>query len=103
MLNTNLICAMATINSVLPTAEVAIQTKNWYNCRMLIDSGSESSIISDYLIRRLNLKRKTANLFIKGISDGESLSKGTIDIISNPKKDIKYIRLTALITSNNPR
>lgn len=98
-------CSIDTVNSLLPTAVVLIKSKfgEWLTCRLLIDSGSESSIISDNFARKLNLKRNRASYVIRGISEGESVAKGIVDLfIKSRKSTSNHINVKALVMSEIP-
>jgi hypothetical protein len=58
------------IKTLLCTAIVKIKSnQKWYNCRALIDSGSQRSLISSAFCKKLNLKTTTTNHKIRGINN----------------------------------
>ncbi|GFS74770.1 integrase catalytic domain-containing protein [Trichonephila clavipes] len=77
--------SIQTYFSLLPTLSVNIKKKNWgENCqvRVMTDSGSESTFISEKCLKLLGLKRKkNARFQIKGLQDSKiAMTKGCVEI-----------------------
>lgn len=70
---------------LLPTARVIIRNKFGQSCigRMLLDSGSNGSMISESCVRRLNLSRINARYPVKGIAS-KSTTRGLTTIEISP-------------------
>lgn len=96
--------------AVLPTAIVNVldgqNTKQ--QCRVLLDSGSQRSFITESCMQRLMLKRRNAKLSVSGIGDSKSgYTKGIVSLIVTPRiNDTPCLQIEALIlpklTSKQP-
>ncbi|GFQ85683.1 DUF1758 domain-containing protein [Trichonephila clavata] len=69
--------------SLLPTIRVNIKNILGENCqvRVMTDSGSESTFISEKCLKLLGLKRKNARLQIRGLQDSNiAMTKGCVEM-----------------------
>lgn len=97
--------------SLLPTALVRVQdvTGKYQPCRMLIDSGSQASFISEECIQRLGLKRQYAKIAVHGIGSAKSANtKGKVTLLMSSRFDLtQQIQIQAYIitklTSSQPQ
>ncbi|GFS92171.1 hypothetical protein TNCV_1113161 [Trichonephila clavipes] len=75
--------SIQTYFSLLPTLSVNIKNILGENCqvRVMTDSGSESTFISEKCLKLLGLKRKNARFQIKGLQDSKiAMTKGCVEI-----------------------
>ncbi|GFW41822.1 DUF1758 domain-containing protein [Trichonephila clavipes] len=75
--------SIQTFLSSLPTLSVNIKNILRENCqvRVMTDSGSESTFISEKCLKLLGLKRKNARFQIKGLQDSKiAMTKGCVEI-----------------------
>ncbi|GFQ97220.1 DUF1758 domain-containing protein [Trichonephila clavata] len=75
--------SMQTNFSLLPTIRVNIKNILGENCqvRVMTDSGSESTFISEKCLKLLGLKRKNARLQIRGLQDSNiAMTKGCVEM-----------------------
>ncbi|GFS94546.1 DUF1758 domain-containing protein [Trichonephila clavipes] len=84
--------SIQTYFSLLPTLSVNIKNILGENCqvRVMTDSGSESTFISEKCLKLLGIKRKNARFQIKGLQDSKiAMTKGCVEIdlvsLHNPK------------------
>lgn len=97
--------------AILPTALVNVYDgfKNKQTCRVLLDSGSQCSFITESCVQRLQLKRSNAKLTVSGIGGCKTgYTKGSVSITITPgNRDEPLIRIEALIlpklTSKQPQ
>ncbi|GFQ68434.1 uncharacterized protein TNCT_267791 [Trichonephila clavata] len=95
--------------SLLPTIRVNIKNILGENCqvRVMTDSGSESTFISEKCLKLLGLKRKNPRLQIRGLQDSNiAMTKGCdeMDLVSlhDPKVNYQLKRkLTESLNSNS--
>ncbi|XP_043496402.1 uncharacterized protein LOC122520377 [Polistes fuscatus] len=79
--------------SLLPTAIVAVYDINHepIDCRVMLDSGAQDSLISEHCIKKLGLKRNRSNTSIEGIGASNVVqSRGSLYINIESKKDSSY-------------
>ncbi|GFS52442.1 integrase catalytic domain-containing protein [Trichonephila clavipes] len=75
--------SIQTCFSLLPTLSVNIKNILGENCqvRVMADSGSESTFISEKCLKLLGLKRKNARFQIKGLQDSKiAMTRGCVEI-----------------------
>ncbi|GFV74015.1 uncharacterized protein TNCV_4939531 [Trichonephila clavipes] len=75
--------SIQTCFSLLPTLSVNIKNILGKNCqvRVMADSGSESTFISEKCLKLLGLKRKNARFQIKGLQDSKiAMTRGCVEI-----------------------
>ncbi|GFW02285.1 integrase catalytic domain-containing protein [Trichonephila clavipes] len=75
--------SIQTCFSLLPTLSVNIKNILGENCqvRVIADSGSESTFISEKCLKLLGLKRKNARFQIKGLQDSKiAMTRGCVEI-----------------------
>ncbi|GFQ88956.1 hypothetical protein TNCT_243171 [Trichonephila clavata] len=75
--------SIQTYFSLLPTIRVNIKNILGENCqvRVMTDSGSESTFISEKCLKLLGLKRKNARLQIRGLQDSNiAMTKGCVEM-----------------------
>ncbi|GFV45899.1 DUF1758 domain-containing protein [Trichonephila clavipes] len=101
--------SIQTYFSLLPTLSVNIKNILGENCqvRVMTDSGSESTFISEKSLKLLGLKRKNATFQIKGLQDSKiAMTKGCVEIdlvwlhdpkVKLPVKAYVLEKLTALL------
>lgn len=82
---------------------------NMHPCRVLLDSGSQCSLVSEAFVNRLRLKRRNAKISLSGIADSQAGStRGMVNLeLSSRFDNNNFIKIQALIlktlTSNIPQ
>lgn len=97
--------------NLLPTAIVNVPDLygSMHACRVLLDSGSQCTLVTESFVDRLHLKRRNARIALCGISDSKAgFTKGVVTISLHSRFDKnKFINVHALIlkdlTSNIPQ
>ncbi|XP_054713576.1 uncharacterized protein LOC129223037 [Uloborus diversus] len=83
-------------SALLPTAVVKINDSSGQaqDCRILLDSGSMASFISESCLQRLNLKRKNARISINGIGGSKTdTTRGVVNLTIHSKTQEKAPKL----------
>ena len=77
---------------ILPTALVDFYTKDFgkTTCRVLLDTGSQASFISEDCLRRLNLVRSNVRIPVQGIASSQTYSKGIVRAVIGSKVNPEY-------------
>ena len=65
---------------------------NLHNCRALLDSGSQSSFVSESLIKRLGLKSSTTNVKVCGLANSSSHIKSFCNLSISPRLNNRFIK-----------
>ncbi|XP_055916090.1 uncharacterized protein LOC129948955 [Eupeodes corollae] len=96
-------------SGILPTvvAQVMNASGKFYKCRMLLDTGSQASFITENLVRKLGLSRRHARLPISGISSIEAcVTQGVVSLNLRSCVDLNDVEVDAFIlnriTTNTP-
>lgn len=72
-----------TLHVLLPTAQVLVKDNmgNFQKCSVLLDSGSQNTLITESLVQRLGLPRKAGKIYIQGVGDLKAgASKGIVHL-----------------------
>lgn len=91
--------------AILPTASVLVKDRfgNPQRCRVLLDSGSQASFVTENCVQRLQLERQRANISITGIASGSVSSRGKTLIKMGSLYDFKIqVDVNALIINQLP-
>ena len=80
-------CRTNPTNVLLATAMVPVVTsRGVYNCRALLDSGSQASFITEACVQQLGLKRHHHDIHIDGIGKGTTTkANDMVDLIMKPE------------------
>jgi hypothetical protein len=74
---------------VLPTAIVNVIDSNnqLQQCRILLDSGSQATFISEDCVKLLGLQRRSSKLLVQGISSTKPIAtKGTVSVLLSSRQ-----------------
>ncbi|XP_062713791.1 uncharacterized protein LOC134290634 [Aedes albopictus] len=89
--------------ATLPTAVVRVQGKDkqFHEVRAMIDSGSQSSLISEHCVTVLGLERDNAKLIVSGVGNGaKETTRGVVNLdISSRFDDNLICRTKAYVLS----
>lgn len=69
-------------NVLLSTAIVKLKGKDgkWHNCKALLDSGSQSNIITQNFVNKLDLPIKKADVIVTGIGESKKAISAGVDV-----------------------
>lgn len=92
---------------LLPTALVRVKGNNgqWNEVRVMIDSGSQASLITEHCVTSIGLQRSNANLIVTGIASCSSeTTRGAVELeISSRFCYNPVVRVKAYVLSKLPR
>ena len=66
-------------------------------CRALLDSGSQVNLITDHLVKRLNIARQTSSVSINAIGDSNTKTQHRINVALYSQINRFSTRLEALV------
>lgn len=96
------VLSLETTQVLLATATITLYSK-WNDpiqARILFDTGSQTSFITENLVKRLHCDTYKINLNILGISKGKTMSNEMTDIIINSKLDNSSFKVSCAILEN---
>lgn len=90
--------------SLLPTAMVFVRNSfgQQVSCRLMLDSGSQASLMTESCAQRLGLKRRKATVSVQGLgSVGAGVTRGIVSCqLTSIYDEKQYINIDAFILTN---
>ena len=82
----------------LPLASFLLQWSSKIMCRAMIDTGSQISLISEFAVQRMNLKRHKQTLTINGIGNVfKTYRSGSVSLRLKPSSGHSVITVNAYV------